>query len=75
MLQAIIGVVGGFIFGAVTAGPVMYTMVKPMVAAVDETYFFAAFIGGGAFAGPCAVIGATSAILNAMRAQARGHVD
>jgi hypothetical protein len=77
MLQAIIGAVGGFIFGAIIAMLVMVTIIKtgPIGAMDKEAYFFAGFIGGGALAGPCAVIGATSAILNAMRARARGYVD
>jgi hypothetical protein len=77
MLQAIVGAVGGFVFGAVTAVLLMWTAVKPSspVGLDKEGYFFAAAIGGGALAGPCSVLGATSALLNAIRARQRGHVE
>ena len=73
MLRAIIGTVGGFIFGAVLAVLMLSMVVKPGQS--GDNLFFAGLIGGGALSGPCAVIGATSAILNAMRARARGHLD
>lgn len=73
MLQAIVGTVGGFIFGALLAVLLASTVVR--AGSSNESLFFAGLIGGGALSGPCAVIGATSAILNAMRARARGHID
>jgi hypothetical protein len=73
MLRVIVGAIGGFIFGAVLLSGLIFTLTDRSQDA--ETWVLAAAIGGGALSGPCAVIAATSAVLKAMRAMARGHVE
>lgn len=73
MLRVIGGAVGGFIFGAVATGGLLFTLGDRRVD--NETWILVAAIGGGALSGPSAVIAATWTLLNAMRAMARGHVE